>query len=323
MRSKPLLLSAVAATVFVLAACGGSSPDEGSAGQGGSAAVTGGGTGAGAASFARPAVLADLPFVTLEAPAALDAGPTPIFRWASIDGAASYRLLVRGPGGEGWAWRGAETSIRYGGGTDGVPGPQLVPGMVWSVAALDGDGRLVALSELRAVSPTSEPGPIEAAVAGGVNAAVAVTSGGATGAGSAGAGQSGGPAEPAASAAASVEGPCGLLTAEEITAAIGGDWAEPISGDVVGNTGSCEWQSAKGTLMTIWILAAEHHDPDGWGADETIDGLGEGAYAVTHGWDRRIGWVQSDVSVMLVTDFTNIKPEAFLGIATMIDERLP
>jgi len=26
---------------------------------------------------------------------------------------------------------------------------------------------------------------------------------------------------------------------------------------------------------------------------------------------------------MLVTDFTNIKPEAFLGIATMIDERLP
>ena len=107
----------------------------------------------------RPAALRHLPLVELVGPAATNAGPAPVFEWRTVDGALAYRLSVRGPETRTWAWSGPETSVRYGGVAEGQSGPTIVPGSRWSVAAFSGDGSLLALSELRPVSPTDDPGP--------------------------------------------------------------------------------------------------------------------------------------------------------------------
>ena len=106
-------------------------------------------------------MLSHLPLVDLVGPAALGAGDVPMFEWKNVAGAAAYRLSVLGPTGPRWGWQGTATTVRYGGVVEGQQGPTLVAGSFWSVAAVDGDGRMVALSELRAVSPggpRSRPG---------------------------------------------------------------------------------------------------------------------------------------------------------------------
>jgi hypothetical protein len=242
--------------------------------------------------------------VELVGPAAIGAGPAPLFEWRPIDGASKYRLSVRGPELRSWAWAGAATSIRYGGVTEGQAGPTIVPGTFWSVAALGGDGSLLALSELRPVSPTDDPGPAPDWLA-----APAAN-----------------PAATPAGAEASPAGEfdaCDLYSADEITAAIDGTWGEPVLAYADAMGGRCEWTSENSSILSIDVQPAAAYDPEGWDADGTVEGLGEQSYIVSHGWDRRIGFVRGDRSVMLVIDWTRVDLEVFAGIARQLEERLP
>ena len=84
----------------------------------------------------------------------------------------------------------------------------------------------------------------------------------------------------------------------------------------------CEWTSVHGTLLSLEVSPADHYDPDGWGADETVEGLGDRAYRVNHGWDRRIGFVHGGDSVKVTIDFTRVDVAGFLRLAELIDGRL-
>lgn len=294
-RSSALVLLATAATLF--ATCGSPSTEAPPSGQ--LATI---------ASFPRPAALANLPLVELIAPAATAAGPAPVFEWRSVDGAAAYRLSVRGPDARTWAWAGSETSIRYGGVAEGQAGPTIIPGTVWSVAALGADGSILALSGLRPVSPTDDPGPVPDWIGAGASAAAA----------------SAAPeADVSTPAPAGPFDACDLLTADEIQTAIDGTWGAPESGSYGGDSGRCEWTSENGSILSIDVMPADTYDPAGWAADGTIDGLGEKSYVVSHGWDRRIGFVRGGRSVMLVIDWTRVDLQAFEGLARQVEGRLP
>ena len=293
-RSSALVLLATAASLF--AACGSPSTEPPQAGQQGTVE-----------SFPRPAALANLPLVELIGPAATDAGPAPVFEWRSVVGAAADRLSVRGPDFRNWAWAGSGTSVRYGGVTEGQAGPTIIPGTVWSVAALGADGSILALSGLRPVSPTDDPGPapdwIGAAAAAAASAAPS--------------------ADVSSPPAVGPFDACDLLTADEITASIDGSWGNPESSSYGGESGRCEWTSENGSILSIDVMPADTYDPDGWSADGTIDGLGEKSYVVSHGWDRRIGFVRGGRSVMLVIDWTRFDLQALKGIARLVESRLP
>jgi hypothetical protein len=95
--------------------------------------------------------------VELVAPPKTGAGEVPTFEWRAVEGAAAYRLAVLNADGDVvWVWEGEETSIALGGVADrpeGSYGPVLTPGSTWSVVALDPTGAVVAVSEVRPVSP--------------------------------------------------------------------------------------------------------------------------------------------------------------------------
>mgnify|MGYP001084730826 FL=1 len=82
--------------------------------------------------------------------------PHPTLSWQPVDAAASYWLVLHDADGEPfWAWTGTDTSIRVGGG--GSPDinqtAALHQEMTWRVAAFDGEGVLVALSDPAALAP--------------------------------------------------------------------------------------------------------------------------------------------------------------------------
>jgi hypothetical protein len=251
--------------------------------------------------YPRPAALADLPLIELVGPATTGSGSAPLFEWRPVAAAADYRLSVRGPDFRTWAWAGPETIVRYGGVSEGQSGPTIVPGTLWSVAAFGVDGSILALSELRPVSPTDDPGPAPdwlGTVAPKVD-------------------------ETQASPAGAFDA-CDLLSADEITAAIDGTWGTPELATYPGGAyGHCQWTSKNGSILSIDVMPADAYDPEGWGADGAVEGLGEQSYIVSHGWDRRIGFVRGGRSVMLVIDWTKVDLEAFSGIARQLEQRLP
>jgi len=282
-------------TIAILAACDGSPS---------SARPDGGAAPIGAvATLPRPAVFADLPLVTLLAPGALEAGRAPTFEWSAVDAAAAYRLSVLGPDGPTWAWQGGTTSVRYGGVPNGTSGPSLLPGSWWSVAALAGDDTVLALSELRAVAPSAERGPNPNWTKPPSNTDSPDSS-----------------ASPPSGMPDA--GSCDLLTREEIGEAIGGDWLEPTEKRLDARYGWCDWRSARGTLLTLTISPAAHFDPAGWGADEPIADLGDEAHWAAAGWDRRILFVQGDLSAMLAIDFSRVDRVGFERLARLIATRL-
>lgn len=135
---------------LLLAACTGGGSGDGNSGGGG-----GSGGGAVGSPIAAPGLDAA---VELVAPPTEGAGEVPTFEWKAAQGAASYRLVVLDPdGGPTWAWEGAETTVNLGGlpgeRPTGEGGPVIVAGSSWSVAALDPDGHVVAVSVSRPVSP--------------------------------------------------------------------------------------------------------------------------------------------------------------------------
>ena len=139
-----LLVAACAALATAACTSGGGAGEGGAAGDGGNVDEP----------IGQGAVEAT---VVLVAPPEEGAGETPTFEWEPVEGAAAYRLVVLDAEGQpAWAWEGPDTIVALGGVPDrpeGAEGPVLTPGSTWSVAALDGDGHIVAASSVRPASP--------------------------------------------------------------------------------------------------------------------------------------------------------------------------
>jgi hypothetical protein len=307
----------ISALALTLAACSGSGDPSASTAPGGSGSSEIAAAGGTATTRPRPELFADLPAIQLLAPAELGAGRAPTFEWAPFADAATYRLSVLAPDAPTWAWLGSDTSVRYGGVPEGVGGPSLRPGSWWSVAALGSDGTVVAMSDLRAVSPADDRGPAPAWAAD--------SSIGASGEGAVAPATTAPVASPSPASDAGPIGAraCDLLTGDEITSAIKGQWEAPSLSTFGRDASWCEWRSVRGSVLSVSIGPAKNYDPDGWGADETLDGLGERAYRVNHGWDRRIGFVHGAYSVMMTIDYTRVDVDGYRQLAGLIDGRLP
>jgi len=123
-------------------------------------ACTGGGDGNGGGGDDAVGSPIDAPgagTVELVAPPPTGAGEVPTFEWRPVEGAATYQVVVQdGQGNAVWSWQGEATSVALGGVPDrpaAAEGPVLSAGSSWSVAALDAQGHVVAVSVLRPVSP--------------------------------------------------------------------------------------------------------------------------------------------------------------------------
>ncbi len=85
-------------------------------------------------------------------------GEKPLFVWDAVSGASRYQLIVFDDGSEPyWAWEGTKTQI-YMGGTDTQPpadssGPSIGAGYSWTVVAYGSDGKVLATSDVRPISP--------------------------------------------------------------------------------------------------------------------------------------------------------------------------
>lgn len=296
---RRFVLLGLATVALVVAACGSDSgePPEGSGGNGsGSGDIF---------TLPRPALFADLPKVELVAPGRANAGAAPTFEWEAVSGAEAYRLFVLAPDGPTWAWTGEGTSVRYGGVEAGVPGPALMAGSWWSVAALDTDDGVIAMSELRAVSPDADLGPEPQWTS------VRPTTSEPT-------------EEPGSGGGTMGEQICDLVSADEITGLIKGSWGAG-SGETYpsGTTGRCDWTSENGSELSISLLGADSYDPEGWDADGEVTDLGSEAYWAKSVWDYRIGFVTDEVSVTLVIDYTKVDREGFADLARLVEGRLP
>jgi len=98
-----------------------------------------------------------LPEVELLTPTE-NAGKRPLFEWSSVPDAAWYSLVLKnGDGKPYWAWMGTQTRIYLGGSENQPPeesaGPVLSDGMRWAVVAYDKEGKPIASSRLRQISP--------------------------------------------------------------------------------------------------------------------------------------------------------------------------
>jgi hypothetical protein len=84
-------------------------------------------------------------------------GPRPLFEWAPTEGADGYMLWVYTPDGSPyWSWMGSDTSTYLGGAVqlaDDRPGPRVIDGMTWVIAAVDTDLEFLAVSERRWIGP--------------------------------------------------------------------------------------------------------------------------------------------------------------------------
>jgi hypothetical protein len=157
---RRLSLLAVAATVMLAASCTSSAADVSTTED--TQTVGGNGSGAGIAVPSGPPLVEGLPTIVVLGPPESEAGEVPLFEWEPVTGAATYDVSVVGPEGPLWAWRGDETKIHLGGlpfeRPPGWAGPVIAGGSCWSVIALDGEGRLMAVSEFLPVSAASSSG---------------------------------------------------------------------------------------------------------------------------------------------------------------------
>lgn len=84
-------------------------------------------------------------------------GPRPLFEWEPTEGADGYMLWVYSPDGRPyWSWLGPDTNTYLGGAiqlADDRPGPRVIDGMTWVVAAVDNDLEYLAVSEQRWIGP--------------------------------------------------------------------------------------------------------------------------------------------------------------------------
>jgi hypothetical protein len=271
----------------------------------------------------RPPFLADLALVELLDPPVSGAGPAPVFRWRPVDGAATYRLAVLGPEGPRWGWEGPDPSIRYGAVEEAQRGPVIVPGSWWSVAAIDPIGDVLAVSDLRPVSPTGERGPAPVWLPGSGSAAATAAPAEAPATA-----PSAEPTAPAGPVTTETVQPCSLLTTDQVVATLGGEWSAPEESLYPnGKGGSCSWtfgSSPMGGGLSVSISKVEAYNPAGWNgeSDPLLDGIGEQAYLTRSGMDRKVGFTRGQVSVLLSFDHGEIDFEAYAAVARLVDAAL-
>jgi hypothetical protein len=308
------LLPVVIVAGLALAACGsGGSDASDQSGADNTARPTGAASGSGTPTvLERPALFADLPEVTLLTPGAEDAGLVPEFSWEAVDGAASYRLSVLGPDRPLWAWSGTGTTVSLGlreGPSEAVPGLELPPGSWWSVAALDDDGQVVAVSALRSVSPEdaqAAPAPPAYFAAG-----LAVDA----------------PADEEEAAAAVDEDPeaCSIVERAEIEAALGADASEGAPTEYSSGDGTdCEWRLGPGSNAILRLEpGTDAYEPEQWvkGEPVPVPGLGDASYLYNDHLTLRLGFTHGDWTVLISAWAGN--EEGYVAMAKAIDARLP
>lgn len=187
-------------------------------------------------------------------------GSVPRFEWSPINGAAAYRLAVLGPDGPIWAWEGTETSVNLGGLTserpEDMPGPVIVDGTSWSVAAIDATGNILDLV-----------GPI-------ILSTATITPSTA----------SANPTSTSEATADQLPNPCIAITQEAIDALFGGAGPQGVERDVPGPGGviggrSCVWSQGVATLNAAVFAKPGFLLPlDICNYCETVDGLGDEAW---------------------------------------------
>ncbi len=264
-----------------------------------------------APTMARPQALADYPSMTLVAPAAADAGTSPTFAWQAVPDAADYRLSVVAADGPVWAWSGTATEVVFGGyeaaPATGVGALRLTRAAWWSVAAYAADGALLAVSDLRAVSPDATmPAPLAAA-----------------------------PPGEAAPQPAPLDSACPLYSDAEAEEFLEGELAGPGRGGVEadGATLSCSWVRADDEFLTLdisvkpgvsrasWDESMEamlEFDPD---LTHGLDGLGDDSY-VDAGWSgTRLALIDGDVYLSVRSGFTDGAEDVTIEAAQLILER--
>lgn len=286
----PLAALLLALAVALLAGCSGSEP-------------------AAAPTQPRAAALDGYASVTLTAPAATDAGPSPSFAWKPVDGAAEYRLAVVGADGPVWAWAGPETTVLFGAYADapaeGVGALRLQTAAWWSVAAFDADGALLAISDHRAVAPdASVPAPW--------------------------ADESRGAEEASAEASAPLASACDLFTDAEAEAFLGGALAGAGEGGVEsdGVTLYCSWVRADDELLTLDLSIEPGVLRESW--DESLatmleydptmphafEGVGDDSYLEADWGGTRLALIADDVYLSVRSGFTGGAEDATIALAT-------
>lgn len=314
MRTIRTLLTAACLAVVLTACGGGSSSDDAARDGAGDAA---GASGDAVGVVARVAAAGDLPTVELLAPGATAAGAYPRFRWSAVDGADLYRIAVLDESGPVWAWEVDTTEVRLGGIEDepseGYGGIRLEGPAWWSVTAITEAGEIVAMSDLRAVSPDDEAPtwrPGEAAA----------TSGAEVSGGEAPSEDAGDSDEPRTA--------CDLLTEDEVRGFLGGDISESSSSDAQdGDYQSCEWTLATDEFTSLVVSVSRIEgawDPTGWVRDEPVpvEGLGEESFA-TMDFGLRVGFLRDGATVYVIGYGTGgEKLPSAIELARLIDSRL-
>jgi len=267
-----------------------------------------------APSLDRPAALADVPDLELLAPGATDAGGSPVFSWAAVEGATTYRLAVVRADGPVWAWDGQETEVRFGGFADepdaGAGVLRLGAAAWWSVTAYDADDTLLAASGLRAVSPDgAAPDPLATAA----------------------------DADAAASEAPkpALDSACGLYSDDEAREFLEGELREPGHGgiDDDGLGLSCSWERADDEFLTLDVTVRPEASREKW--DEYLESmleydpelqhsfpdLGDASYLTEDWGGTRLEVMYGDVLVIVRSGWTGGAGPASMDIARLLFER--
>jgi hypothetical protein len=300
-RTSSRTVLALAIALSILASCGG---DPGGESADGPRSGVPGPT----VTVAVPSALESLPTVELTEPGSSAVGETPRFGWRPVEGAAEYRLVVTDATGPVWAWQGPETTVRFGGVDDPQPGyigiRLLDPGW-WSVAALDGDGRVMAVSVRRSVSPDERtPGD----PASGDRPAAPSP-------------EEDGPIDP------TTVDPCTVLDLDEVAAALGAS-VHPgeLSTGAGGAYRSCTWVSTVDERDEVQLAINNDpasYNPSGWTRGEivTVDGLGDDSFLVTD-FGVRVGFLRSGVAVTVVALVHRDTAPTWVELARTVDVRL-
>lgn len=260
----------------------------------------------------RPAALAEFPSIVLSAPEATGAGPSPTFAWEAVPGAVEYRLSILTTDGPIWGWSGDATSVVYGGYSaapaEGVGVLRLSTAAWWSVAALDADGEIVAVSDHRAVSPDdTAPIPLGATD----EPSEPVTDD-----------------EPLASA-------CELFSDAEAEEFLEGPLAGPGEGGVEsdGRTLFCSWERADDELLTLDLSIQPGVLRESWDESMQImlesdpamphafEGVGDDSYMEVDWGGTKLALIDGDVYLSVRSGFTGGAEQATIDVATQLLER--
>jgi hypothetical protein len=235
----------------------------------------------------RPAVLGDYPQVELTAPAATDAGTSPVFAWLPVGDAVRYQLSVVASDGPVWAWSGETTEVRFGGYADepasGAGAIRLRSAAWWSVTAYAADGALLAVSDLRAVAPdAAAPAPLPHAAAGD---------------------------DPSSPAVEPLESACPLFSDDEVEEFLEDEF---LTFDISVRPGVRRetWDESMETMLEF--------DPE---LPHAFEDLGDDSYMDADWGGTRLALIDGDVYLSVRSGFTQGAEEATIAVARLVLER--